>query len=197
MQTSKTDSCLLCRTPQTCHSGRGEGSAFCRGLRSLAGFFLILASTFAAAAPPAVSSADPHRYLDDIKALTTPAMEGRGNGTKGLTRARHLLEKRYKSLGLEPAGVNGSYLQPFSLITGAQLKGKNEFAVVAAGKKSDLKAKQDYVPFSFSSSGSAQGAIVFAGYGATADEFQYDDYAGSKSRTRSSSCCATSRRSLP
>lgn len=130
------------------------------------------------AAPPAVSNADPHRYLDDIKALTTPAMEGRGNGTKGLTRARHLIEKRYKGLGLEPAGVNGSYLQPFSLITGAQLKGKNEFAVMAGGRKRELKVKQDFVPFSFSSSGSAQGAIVFAGYGATAEEFQYDDYAG-------------------
>jgi hypothetical protein len=145
----------------------------------LAVLLIVLVCTcFAASAPPTVSSADPHRYLDDIKALTTPAMEGRGNGSKGLTRARHLIEKRYKSLGLEPAGVNGSYLQPFTLITGAQLKGKNEFAVVTGGKKRELKAKQEFVPFSFSSSGSAQGAIVFAGYGATADEFQYDDYAG-------------------
>ena len=41
-----------------------------------------------------------------------------------------------------------------------------------------MKAKQEFVPFSFSSSGTAQGSIVFAGYGATADEFHYDDYAG-------------------
>ena len=132
----------------------------------------------AAGAPPTVSSADPHRYIEDIKALTTPEMEGRGDGTKGLTRARHLIEKRFKSLGLEPAGVHGTYLQPFSLITGAQLKGKNDLVVTVGGKKHDFKAKQDFVPFSFSSSGSAQGAIVFAGYGATAEEFQYDDYAG-------------------
>ena len=146
---------------------------------SLLLFFLaVLAGSIAAGGPPALSNADPHRYLDDIKALTTPAMEGRGNGTKGLTRARHLIEKRYKNLGLEPAGINGSYLQAFSLITGAQMKGKNEFAAVTAGRKRELKAKQDFVPFSFSSSGTAQGAIVFAGYGATAEEFQYDDYAG-------------------
>jgi Peptidase family M28/PDZ domain/PA domain len=147
--------------------------------RSRAIFVILLVSAFVwAGTPPPVTSAAPHRYLDDIKALTTPAMEGRGNGTKGLTRARHLIEKRYKSLGLEPAGVNGSYLQPFSLITGAQLKGKNEFAVMTGGKKRELKVKQDFVPFSFSSSGSAQGKVVFAGYGATAEEFQYDDYAG-------------------
>jgi len=146
--------------------------------RFLAILLAALAISFAADAPPTISAADPHRYLDDIKALTTPAMEGRGDGTKGLTRAQHLIEKRYKSLGLDPAGLNGSYLQPFTVITGAQLKGKNEFEVVTGNQKRQLKAKQDFVPFSYSSSGSAHGPLVFAGYGATADEFQYDDYAG-------------------
>jgi hypothetical protein len=41
-----------------------------------------------------------------------------------------------------------------------------------------LKINEDYVPFSFSTSGQASGAVVFAGYGATADEFHYDDYDG-------------------
>ncbi len=136
-----------------------------------------MVSVAVATTTPPVQTADPHRYLDDIKELTTPQMEGRGAGTKGITRARHLLEKRYKSLGLEPAGTNG-YLQPFTVITGAQLKGKNEFVVTTGGQKRELKSKQDFVPFSFSSSGSAHGPLVFAGYGVTADEFHYDDYAG-------------------
>ena len=42
-------------------------------------------------------------------------MEGRGAGSKGLIRAQHLIEKRYQSLGLEPAGTS-TYLQPFSVI---------------------------------------------------------------------------------
>jgi hypothetical protein len=138
---------------------------------------LLVGAFVALAAPPAIPTADPHRYLDDIKALTTPAMEGRGAGSKGLTRAEHLIEKRYKSLGLEPAGTN-SYLQPFTVITGAHLKGKNNFAVLTANQKRELKAKQDFVPFSFSASGSVRGPLVFAGYGVSADEFQYDDYAG-------------------
>jgi hypothetical protein len=129
------------------------------------------------AAPPSIPAADPHRYIEDIKSLTTPAMEGRGDGSKGLTRAARLIEKRYQSLGLEPAGSHG-YFQPFTLITGAQLKGKNDLAVLTGDHKSELKAKQDFVPFSFSDSGSARGQIVFAGYGITADEFHYDDYAG-------------------
>jgi len=138
---------------------------------------LLACADVALAAAPATPPADPQRYLDDIKALSAPAMEGRGAGTKGITRAEHLIEKRYKSLGLEPAGTD-SYLQPFTVITGAQLKGKNSFAVLTGDHKRELKAKQDFVPFSFSASGSAHGAMVFAGYGVTAEEFQYDDYAG-------------------
>ena len=146
--------------------------------KKLAILFALLAFAYVSrAAPAATPSADPQRFLNDIKALTTPAMEGRGAGSKGLTRAEHLIEKRYKSLGLEPAGAN-SYLQPFTVITGAQLKGKNSFAVLTGDRKMELKAKQDFVPFSFSASGSAHGSLVFAGYGISADEFHYDDYAG-------------------
>ncbi len=68
-------------------------------------FALFVLSYVALAAPPTLPAADPQRYLDDIKALTTPAMEGRGDGTKGLTRAQHLIEKRYKSLGSRACGL--------------------------------------------------------------------------------------------
>ena len=129
------------------------------------------------AASASIPQADPARYLDDIKALASPEMEGRGAGTKGLTRAEHLIEKRYKELGLQPAGVNG-YAQPFTVITGARLKPDNHFVVQAANEKRELKIDQDFVPASYSLSGQVKGSVVFAGYGVTADEFHYDDYAG-------------------
>ena len=132
--------------------------------------FLVSAST-------PVPQADPTRYLNDIKSLASPEMEGRGAGTKGLTRAEHLIEKRYKELRLQPAGTHG-YAQPFSLITGARLKPDNSLKVEASGATTDLKIDQDFVPFSFSSSGQVSGPLVFAGYGITADEFHYDDYNG-------------------
>ena len=37
--------------------------------------------------------------------------------------------------------------------------------------------ESDYLPLSFSSNGSANGPVVFAGFGITASEFHYDDYA--------------------
>ena len=124
-----------------------------------------------------IGPADPMRYLDDIKSLTEPAMEGRGDGTKGLTRASRMLEKRYHQLGLQPAGTH-SYLQPFTVITGAKLRSDNRTTVENGTHKENLKLNQDFVPFSFSSSGSVSAPVVFAGYGASADEFGYDDYAG-------------------
>jgi aminopeptidase YwaD len=130
----------------------------------------------AASAVTATDSADPKRYLDDVKALTTPAMQGRGDGSPGLTLAANLIERRFRSLGLDPAGTS-SYLQPFTVITGAKLKDENRLEIVNGAENSNLKINQDFVPFSFSSSGKTSGPLVFAGYGASAAEFSYDDYA--------------------
>ena len=129
-----------------------------------------------AAVSVSADSADPKRYIEDIKALTTPAMEGRGDGSPGLTRAATLIEQRFRALGLQPAGKN-SYLQPFTVITGAKLKENNRLEVLNGAAKKELKLKQDFIPFSFSSSGEVSGPVVFAGYGASAAEFGYDDYA--------------------
>ena len=139
--------------------------------------FSVLALAAAALAASSTQQADPDRYVNDVKELASPEMEGRGAGTKGLTRAEHLLEKRYKELHLDPAGVNG-YVQSFSVITGARLKSDNAFSVMAPNGKRELKIHEDFVPFSFSSSSRVSAPLVFAGYGATADEFHYDDYSG-------------------
>jgi hypothetical protein len=123
---------------------------------------------------------DAQRYLNEVKVLSSPEMEGRGDGTKGLTLAAQMLADHYRKLGLEPAGTEG-YFQPFSLITGAKIAGENHFDIYDSPGteiKHSLKLNEDYVPFSFSDSGSASGQLVFAGYGASADEFGYDDYAG-------------------
>lgn len=122
------------------------------------------------------TSADPQRYLADVKVLASPRLEGRGAGTKGIGLAADMIETRYRSLGIAPAGTNG-YFQPFSVITGAKLNEGNRLVTDDGKAKQELKLSQDYVPFSFSASGGVTGPVVFAGYGITAPEFNYDDYA--------------------
>ena len=146
-------------------------------LRLLAFALVGALAVIAAAQSLTVGKADPVRYLNDIKALTAPATEGRGDDTKGIEVATKMLEERYKSLGLLPAGSNG-YRQPFSVVTGAKLVGTNSIREQVGNIAKDIKLNGQFVPFSFSSSGQASAPLVFAGYGATADEFLYDDYAG-------------------
>ena len=68
---------------------------------------ILALSLIAADTPTTVGTADEQRFLTDVKSLTAPTMEGRGDGAKGLTRAAHLIEQRYKSLGLQSAGNRG------------------------------------------------------------------------------------------
>src|SRR5215831_4988287 len=111
-------------------------------------FFLALLAAASTSAP----QADANRYLNDVRALASPDMEGRGAGTKGLIRAQHLIEKRYKELHLDPAGTNG-FIQPFTVSTGARLKSDNQCSILQGSSRTDLKIEHDFVPFSFSSSG--------------------------------------------
>src|SRR6267143_1237219 len=143
---------------------------------------ILALSLIAADTPTTVGTADEQRFLTDIKSLTAPAMEGRGDGAKGLTRAAHLIEQRYKSLGLQPAGKNG-FFQPFDVITGRHLRSGNrlqeapqpEGASVGHG---NYKLLEEFIPLSFSASGSVDAPLVFAGYGITAPASSYDDYQG-------------------
>ena len=140
------------------------------------GVLLLAGVTLPATNQPSIGTADAQRYVDDIKILTQTRMEGRGDGTKGLIRAEHVLRDRYKSYGLDPGAQRG-YLQPFTVTTGAKLHGKNDLLVENGSVKSELKLNEEYVPFSFSASGMAAAPLVFVGYGITAEEFGYDDYA--------------------
>ena len=120
---------------------------------------------------------DADRYLGHVKFLASPELAGRGAGTPGLEKAADYIGRQFKSYGLKPINGNG-YFQSFPVTTDARLGQKNELASVEAGTTSRLALNADFVPFNFSSSGAFAGGVVFVGYGITAPEFHYDDYAG-------------------
>src|SRR5713226_9018328 len=143
---------------------------------------ILALSLIAADTPSTVGTADEQRFLTDVRSLTAPTMEGRGDGAKGLTRAAHLIEQRYKSLGLEPAGKNG-FFQPFDVITGRHLRSGNRLQEAphledVSADRRNYKLLEEFIPLSFSANGSVDAPLVFAGYGITAPEFSYDDYQG-------------------
>jgi len=128
----------------------------------------------AANAPPASSQLSPVRYMGDVSHLASEAMQGRGNGSPELERAAEYIADQFRKAGLQPAGDNNGYFQAFTVTTGATLGARNELRIGDTA----LKINDDFVPIVFSDSAEFQGPLIFAGYGITAPEFKYDDYAG-------------------
>jgi hypothetical protein len=56
---------------------------------------------------------DPIRLRAWIAQLAAPALDGRASGSPGDVAARAIIAERFRCLGLVPAGVGGSYEQPF------------------------------------------------------------------------------------
>jgi aminopeptidase YwaD len=131
------------------------------------------------AAPPPTTTAtgiDPQRYLSHIKYLSAPEMRGRATGSPELEKAAEYIAGQFRAIGLTP--LDGSYLQAFPVTTNAKLGRGNRFEYVEEGKTIALKTGEEFIPFNFSSKGKLAGSVVFAGYGITAPEYNYDDYAG-------------------
>jgi hypothetical protein len=118
---------------------------------------------------------DSKSYLDEVKYLSSPALKGRLTGSPELEKAAGYLRAKYEMFGLQPVGEG--WEQAFPVTTDASLGKGNRFSYTDNGRTVTLPAG-DFIPFNFSAPGKMAGAVVFAGYGITAPEYNYDDYAG-------------------
>jgi Peptidase family M28/PDZ domain/PA domain len=135
---------------------------------------LAAASLFAA---PGDSAFSAERYLSHIKFLASPEMKGRESGSPELEKAAQYIAAQFKADGLKMLDGK-SYLQPFEVTTSAKLGKGNRLDFVLKDNTESLLPGKDFIPINFSSRGKASGSVVFAGYGITAPEYNYDDYAG-------------------
>jgi len=120
---------------------------------------------------------NPEIYLDDVRYLASKELKGRGTGTPELEKAASFIAGKFHEFGLRP--IDGqSYLQAFQVTTNARLGHSNRFHFSLDGHMTSLSPQSDFVPFNFSTAGKLTGPVVFAGYGITAPEYGYDDYAG-------------------
>lgn len=120
---------------------------------------------------------DSGRYLSHIKYLASPEMRGRETGSPELEKAAQYIVNQFRADGLKAPGGK-SYEQAFDVSTSARLGRANRVDILAGGKTQALQATKDFIPFNFSAKGKADAGVVFAGYGITAPEYNYDDYAG-------------------
>jgi Peptidase family M28/PDZ domain/PA domain len=123
------------------------------------------------------STADPRvdRLRDHVRYLASEELTGRGVETPGIKLARDYIAREFAQYGLRPGGDNGGYLQGLDVATGVTVK---QPALMAFGKQPALRLNEEWVPLGLSGSGKVESDLIFAGYGITAKDYGYDDYAG-------------------
>ena len=114
------------------------------------------------------------RYLEHVRHLASPDMQGRGNGSPELEEAADYLADQFRLLGLAPAGEDGSYFQGFEATTDARLGNGSALTLGAE----PFTPMVDFAPLKLSADGAASGELAFVGYGITAPEMHWDDYGG-------------------
>lgn len=136
----------------------------------------LLAGLLWTALPLASAGIDAGQFLEDIKTLSSAKFQGRLSGTPELEQAAGWLAAQFQQIGLRPPP--GGYLQRFHVTTAARSGHSTRLSYTLGGRTTMLKLNEDYTPLGLSSNGAASGPLVFAGYGITAPEYAYDDYAG-------------------
>src|SRR5687768_10551540 len=137
-------------------------------------------ATGAGAAPAitAMPQLDAARILDHIKVLSSDQFEGRAPGSKGEELTVKYLEDQFRTLGLQPGNTDGTYIQDLPLvgITGASMR---PLTVTGRGQTKTFKWSDEVVAWTkrVADTASIQDSdVIFAGYGVTAPEFNWDDF---------------------
>lgn len=116
-----------------------------------------------------------------VKELVSDKYAGRLTGTPEYDNCVEWVVGLLKGWGVQPGGEKGTYLQsypnPYTLV----LKGGSLTMDVPVGTgtiKKTYKYEDEFIPGGTSGSGEVTAEVVYVGYGITAPELAYDDYAG-------------------
>jgi Peptidase family M28/PA domain len=131
----------------------------------------------AQSAPDAVSV---RRLRADVEFLSSNPLEGRVSLGRGADVAALYIAAEFQSVGLAP-GAGTEFLQQFPLIAYEPDRKATRLRVARNGKTVELQEGQDFRGGYWLET-KISAPLVFAGYGITAPEYGYDDYAGIDAR---------------
>ena len=142
---------------------------------------LVFALVLASSALSQNIQGDISEIKENLEYLASDELEGRGTLTNGEYLASDFIAKKFSEYGVKPFGDNGTYFQNFPLIV-SRFKPESHVDIITNdGNLTSFKFKSDFIIDArripdkhFMGSNSN---IVFAGFGITAPEFNYDDYA--------------------
>ncbi len=135
----------------------------------------------------ALKSISATEAYDIVKALASPEFAGRLTGDPGYTAAAQWAARKLKAWGLRPIGPKEGYLQaypsPCTVVDTAEMtiflpEGIPDAQKPASFKEMKLVPEKEFLPLLYSDSGDRTAETVFAGWGISAPDIGYDDYAG-------------------
>lgn len=108
--------------------------------------------------------------------LASDEMQGRAINTPFNDITALYLAHRFQLMGLQPVKKN-TYFQPFKLVF-SKLDKRNRLKIRHTNSSRSVNGtlKKNYFPSPLSAEGSVTAPLIFAGYGITAPEDDYDDY---------------------
>ncbi len=122
-------------------------------------------------------------YIRHIRYLASDELKGRGNGSRELEKAGDYIAAEFKAAGLKPGGRDGTWFQPFDIITGLTIGSGNRLTLTTGQHAVSFDLGLSYYPMSAAAGdGGIQAQnfrripLVFAGYGISARALKYDDY---------------------
>ena len=116
------------------------------------------------------------RLQEDLTYLSSDELEGRDSGSAGIKLASEFIVNRFNELGIQTDKFDGTPFQSFSLPGPATIgPAANNYLTFSNGLS--LKLEEQFNPLALGSNGDFEGEVVFAGYGITATDLDYDDYA--------------------
>jgi hypothetical protein len=141
---------------------------------------LLFTAALLYAQPPArlqtgYDSIQPARLKADLTFLSSDALEGRLSLQRGSETAIQWIASEFAKAGLKPL-VGDSYLQPVPLIEFSADRALTSLTLARDGHSEVFHAPDATATFAHEAT--VSGKVVFAGYGISAPELNYDDYAG-------------------
>ena len=148
----------------------------------------LLAQAIPSALKAAETSIDGEKIRAHVKFLSDDLLEGRGPGLRGSELAAKYIATQFALYGLKPGGDNGTYMQQVNFVGMKAIPEKTSFSLMPKKGEGmsidlhsiDLAYGDDYTVSNrkLTASVDVDAPIVFVGYGVTAPEFGWDDYAG-------------------
>lgn len=128
----------------------------------------------------AMHSISSHKLADYVRELASEKYGGRLTGTTEYKACAEWVANLLKSWGLSPGGDNGSFFQTYPLAYTLVYPGCELILHLPVGKetiKKYYRYESEFIPGATSASGEVTAEVIYVGYGITAPELGYDDYA--------------------